>query len=191
MTSKPGDVFGKLTIIRRVSSSRNGATRWLCRCSCGVEREYLATHLVSRKTRSCGCDRPAGPTHKQWTGCGDISGNFFYQIRRGANGAKGRSKIPFNLTIEYLWELFVLQEKKCALTGLPLTFARRYGNKRDIPQTASLDRIDSGGDYSPGNVQWVHKDVNKMKNAFSQERYVEICLLVAKNKLRAEYVNCD
>ena len=175
----PGDVFGKLTVIARVINARNNHSRWLCKCACGTERDVLATHLVHAGTDSCGCDRPCGPTHKQWTGHGEISGNFFHQIQRGARGEKGRSVIAFNLTIEYLWNLFLQQDRRCALTGTPLTFARRYGNTRAEPQTASLDRIDSGGDYSPGNVQWVHKDVNRMKNAFSQSRFIEICRLVA------------
>ena len=31
-------------------------------------------------------------------------------------------------------------------------------------------------------MQWVHKDVNIMKNIFSQEYFVNICRLVAKNE---------
>lgn len=46
--------------------------------------------------------------------------------------------------------------------------------------TASLDRIDSSRGYVEGNVQWVHKDVNFMKQALSQERFVELCTLVAE-----------
>lgn len=47
-------------------------------------------------------------------------------------------------------------------------------------QTASLDRIDSSKGYIPGNVQWVHKDVNKMKLALSEKRLLELCTLIVQ-----------
>jgi len=177
----PGDVFGKLTVLVRVSNSRNSHSRWACRCECGEERDFLATHLVHAGTDSCGCDRPRGPTHKQWTGCGEIHGDFFTHIRRGADGSRGRAPIPFNLTIEYLWELFLQQDRRCALSCELIWFkGGNYNTKaRGAETTASLDRIDSGGGYVQGNVQWVHKDVNRMKSVFSQEHYLRICRLVA------------
>ena len=47
----------------------------------------------------------------------------------------------------------------------------------------SLDRIDSLKGYAIDNVQWVHKDINKMKNIHSQPAFINICKLVAmKNK---------
>ena len=178
-----GQVFSKLTVLERVSSSRGGGTRYLCRCECGRETTVFSVHLVRGNTKSCGCATPRGPAHKQWTGYGDISGNFFNQIKRSAAGAKGgrhaRPSIPFDLTIEDLWNLFLQQNRKCALSGVTLTFAKRYDTSRADPQTASLDRIDSGGDYVLGNVQWVHKDVNRMKNVFTQERFLEVCRQVA------------
>jgi hypothetical protein len=44
-----------------------------------------------------------------------------------------------------------------------------------------LDRIDSSKGYIVGNVQWVHKHVNVMKNIFSQEMFIFICNQVSKN----------
>jgi len=46
--------------------------------------------------------------------------------------------------------------------------------------TASLDRIDCNKSYSIENIQWVHKDVNIMRNAYSIDRFVEICKLVSE-----------
>lgn len=45
----------------------------------------------------------------------------------------------------------------------------------------SLDRIDSKIAYVKSNVQWVHKDVNWMKNKFSVDRFKEVCFAVYKN----------
>lgn len=174
-----GGRYGLLEVVSRHSCSRNGHIKWLCKCSCGAEKVVFGTHLVQGNSKSCGCDRPRyGPRHVQWTGCGDISGNFFNQIRRGADGSKGRDPIPFSLTVEYLWDLFLQQGRCCALTGLPLTFARYQGINGN-PQTASLDRIDSSRAYEAGNVQWVHKDINRMKNSFTQAHFVAMCARVA------------
>lgn len=51
-----GERFGKLLVLRR-ADSRNGRTRWLCRCDCGNEKEVAAQALKSGKTKSCGCLR--------------------------------------------------------------------------------------------------------------------------------------
>ena len=50
--------------------------------------------------------------------------------------------------------------------------------------TASLDRIDSNLGYVKGNVQWVHKHINVMKNIFNQDMFIFLCNQVTKtNKL--------
>jgi archaellum component FlaC len=71
------------------------------------------------------------------------------------------------------------QNKLCALSGLPIKFAR--ANKRTSETSASLDRIDSTKNYVEGNVQWVHKEVNIMKNVYNQEHFIEMCKLIANN----------
>lgn len=49
-----GRGFGQLTVVRR-AENRNGRTCWLCRCSCGGEKEVTAHDLKSGKVKSCGC----------------------------------------------------------------------------------------------------------------------------------------
>ena len=53
-----GRRFGRLTVQEYVTPEpgRRGA-RWICLCDCGVRCEIEAHHLVSGKTRSCGCYR--------------------------------------------------------------------------------------------------------------------------------------
>lgn len=78
--------------------------------------------------------------------------------------------------MEDLWNLFEKQERKCAMTGLGLTL-RGYGKP---PGTASVDRIDSSKGYTKDNIQWVHKDVNKMKMDFTKEYFIEVCRLITE-----------
>ena len=175
-----GRRFGKLTVTKRVSSSRNGHTRWECLCDCGLKKAILSTHLISGKITHCGCvPRPAGVRHIQWRGFGDISGGFWHHIERGANGQRGRNILDFKITIEYAWDLFNKQNGKCAISNLPLNMKRDQTGK--YRGTASLDRIDSSIGYVEGNVQWVHKDINMMKRSYSQEYFIELCKTIAKN----------
>lgn len=59
-------------------------------------------------------------------------------------------------------ELIREQEELCALTGLPLGFDRMCEDKQML---ASLDRIDSTGDYERGNLQVVCRFMNRWKGA--------------------------
>lgn len=56
-----------------------------------------------------------------------------------------------------------------------------YPEKWDTTGTASLDRIDSSKGYIKGNIQWVHKDINKMKNNYNQAYFINLCALVVDN----------
>lgn len=49
-------------------------------------------------------------------------------------------------------------------------------------QTASLDRIDSSKGYIEGNVQWLHKDINRLKINYSDEDLIQICLEIIRWK---------
>lgn len=69
-----GERFGKLLVLRR-ADSRNGKTRWLCRCDCGNEKEVAAQALKSGKTKSCGCLRAL-----KGKGVKDISGKRFGRL---------------------------------------------------------------------------------------------------------------
>jgi len=133
------------------------------------------------KISSCGClnNETRGMSQSKYVG--EISGNFWDGVKRGASGIKGNRKrgaVPMTLTQQEAWDLFLEQNRKCFFTGEVLTFPK---NGKDRTGTASLDRIDSLKGYEKGNVQWVHKDVNRMKNIFPQERFIEVCMLTAKN----------
>lgn len=100
-----------------------------------------------------------------WSGCGEISGRYWGQLKRGA-AARG---VPFELSIEFAWQKFLDQARRCYLSGASIS----------MNDTASLDRIDSSKSYAPGNVQWVHKSNNLMKNALPEDDFVSWCARVA------------
>ena len=45
---------------------------------------------------------------------------------------------------------------------------------------ASLDRLDITKGYETGNVQWVHKHANIMRNVYSIDYFIHLCHLVAE-----------
>lgn len=186
-----GEVYGKLTILEKVSRPPNlkyGGDDWVkCKCECGNESVIPYRALIYKNTKSCGCiHKLRGPDHRDWKGCGDISADLFGTYRRGAkaNKAFGRSEKEFSISIQYAWDLFLKQNRKCAISGLDLTFDP-YGSGKKFKETnkvtASLDRINSSIGYVEGNVQWIHKRINIMKNEFPQEEFLEYCRIIAKN----------
>ncbi len=108
---------------------------------------------------------------------GDIHQSYIYLLK---NRAKNKN-LNFNLTGEYLWELFKKQDKKCALSGIELHFPKAWGTKSKTLITASLDRIDSNKGYIIGNVQWVHKTINTMKMNLTDDEFIKFCKQVVKN----------
>ena len=46
-----------------------------------------------------------------------------------------------------------------------------------------MDRIDSTKGYIKGNVQWVHKTVNIMKNTFDNTLFINLCKKIAENNI--------
>lgn len=55
-----------------------------------------------------------------------------------------------------------------------------FGNKTE-KQTASLDRIDSTKGYIESNVQWLHKDINNIKQDYSVNELLAYCKLIINN----------
>lgn len=123
-------------------------------------------------------DRYWGKKCSFWKGYEEISGRWWHDVEISAK----KRNIEFNITIKDAWELFIKQNKKCSLTGLDI---RLYDTSKPVNgqerPTASLDRICSDKPYTPDNIQWVHKDVNLMKNHFDQLYFIDICKRVAAN----------
>lgn len=161
-----GKRFGKLTIIKKYPiNDRDNTTQWICKCDCGKEKIISAHALRTHRTVSCGCYNK----EKCWKGYGDISGGYFNSIKKNAQ----KRKLEFELDIEFLWDLYLKQDRKCALTGDYIFF-----NRKGIHQSASIDRIDSSKGYLKNNVRFVHKTINTMKWDMSDEEFLKFCTLI-------------
>ena len=170
-----GKKFGRLTPLE-IDPIRTGKSIfWKCKCDCGNIKSVKTIHLTQSKIVSCGCSRKVrGNQHPTWKGFGEISHTYFNSIRWGAL----KRDIVFDITIQDMWELFLKQNRKCTLSKLDLI--PPVGRWDEF--TASLDRIDPMKGYTKENVQWIHKDINKMKQALTQDHFINLCKQVATNQ---------
>jgi len=167
-----GDKFHYLTVIE-ILPDRNlwGRRQIKVQCDCGIVKIISQHHL--NKIKSCGCKRvSSGKENLNFKGYDFISGRHFYILKRHAR----ERNIEFNITIEYINDLLIKQNHQCKLSKVPIIIG-----SRTIETTASLDRIDSSKGYIIDNVQWVHKDVNYMKQGYSLEYFIEMCNLIGQN----------
>jgi hypothetical protein len=165
--------FGRLTPIEPIYGGK--ATKWKCICECGTEKTIHYNSLVTGTIRSCGCLQRDERTARR-IGYGEIRGRYYYGIKQRAKNAE----LDFTVSAKELWLLFLRQNRRCALTGLPIALKKSKHDRAE--QTASLDRKDSTLGYISRNVQWVHKDANRMKWEFSHEYFIEMCRLVVAHE---------
>lgn len=179
-----GMKFGKWMVEHKISNFNTHCheSKWNCICECGKEKQIYRSSLIGGDSKSCGCSTYfRGNKNPLWGGYGEISLRTFNLIRRSAR----KREIPFDLDIKSVWELFITQDRKCALSGLDLKF-ESLGNSYD--GTASLDRIDSSIGYIPTNVHWVHKEINIMKSIYTSERFIELCRTITYHNNRTSCI---
>lgn len=168
---------GKLTVGRYVGHVDRKDPVYECACACGRKKLIRIRLVLGGLTSSCGlCPLPTGNKSHAWRGYGELPQDIYNTIRNGAS-ARG---LKVRVSIRYLWRLFLKQDRKCAFTGWLLAFNDSHRSKK--LKTASLDRINSKRGYVAGNLQWVHRDVNKLKKNMGDERFVELCVAVAKQQ---------
>jgi hypothetical protein len=175
------DYIGKqwhdLKVIDFIGSSQ-GSKWWKCQCVCGKIVKLPTKEITAAKQKSCGCwAKRHNRQHYLWNGYEEIHGKWWSNIKKSA---KARYHI-FDITIEHAWQLYINQNRKCALSGLSIGFATTTRDWQHGHTTASIDRIDNNLGYIEGNIHWVHKDINKMKQNLNLDRFIHLCALIAHN----------
>jgi len=171
-----GKKINKWTVIRKIgSNSYSRDILWECQCECGTVSLVRASCLNKGHTKQC---VECGRKTRAYTE--DFSDATWERITRRAKN----KKIPLSVSKKEAYALFLKQGKKCALSNKIISFPKTGKAYLEKDWTASLDRIDSKKGYIRGNIQWVHKHINRMKNIFSQDYFVETCKLISKNAKR-------
>lgn len=139
---------------------------YLMECILCGERKYRPAYEIY-------ANKACGSCHKKDV---EFVGKYMSNIRYRAK----KKDLQVDIDDEYLHELFKKQQGRCALSGIDLKLRT---DSKSFDFTASLDRIDSSQGYIQGNVQWVHKWINKMKLDLPQERFLEMCQLVVQKNI--------
>lgn len=153
--------------------------RWYKPCfSCGDIQSYLRYNYalsslnLKKLCKKCSNSLPENNAHKGWhKNILRLSFVRKYKVNAAIRG------IYWNIDNDYLADLLISQEFKCAMTGWDIAAINTSNN------TASLDRIDSSKGYIKGNVQWVHKMVNMCKQQYTKEEFLNMCEAITKHKL--------
>ena len=125
------------------------------KCDCGHIGNIDTISIITEDFKSCGCK-----------GYGEIPGEYWIYLK---NSASKRNK-QFNITIKYINDLYLKQNKKCNISGLSIDFAKN--------RTASLDRIINHRGYIQDNVEWVTTFVNMMKGQYNKKIFIDRCKLI-------------
>ncbi len=151
------DVYNGSHLILKIKCTRNHI----------YKGSYNNFHRGSR-CPECHKEDNKGEKSNNWRGHKEVSGHYWSQVKR-------RHKNKYTgpcASIEYASDLFIKQGKRCRFSGVKLDFGKGG--------TASLDRINSSKGYTEENIQWVHKDINWMKQDFSDTEFIKMCKEVAE-----------
>lgn len=103
-------------------------------------------------------------------------------IRQRLVDARGRckklNKSAPTVTSEQLYELFISQNRKCALTGAILVLDKEH------PLCLSLDQIDPSKGYTKDNVQWLAWCVNRAKGDLTLDDFYDMCETILHQKVQ-------
>jgi hypothetical protein len=162
-------------ITMQVTRGQDGRYCKLCP-SCGETQSYLRKNYaeeslrLGKECKKCS-NKKTENCHRGWHRGIRIS--WFNKFKTGAE-VRG---LQWNLSMDDVADLMEKQSHSCALTGWGIEFPES-GHPQKAP--ASLDRIDSKKPYTKENTQIVTRQVNMMKQQYSQEDFIKVCKAVAE-----------
>lgn len=172
-----GQRFGSLLVKEHIDTLRykGGGTYHVynCECDCGNNFSVRSCNLKNGNSTRCSKCKSEHLHYK------NTKSKIPSYIKANArNRAKSRGR-EYNLDDSFLWNLFLKQDKRCAITGIELFFGLTAKDCKDT--TASLDRIDNSKGYTEDNVRWVHKRINIMKLDLNDDEFIKWCSIVVNS----------
>ncbi len=167
----------------------------VCKCdNCGIEfqkpqSEMTRNQKLSRKnfcsrtcvgknnTKNFGDKRSDYDISRHSGNRNDEYTKFRYHFRN----ISSRNK-EVSITVQDLKEVWDNQKGICPYLGIKLYLNSYSKIKKDPITSASLDRIDSSKGYIKGNIQWISRSMNYLKNDMSDQKVLEIIELIYKQK---------
>ena len=153
-----GKTYGFWTVIKR-ARTRNGISKWLCRCVCGTERSIQIGALRGGHTKSCGCHNTTSEER------------VFYAMRTNyIAGAENRG-LSWTISDE---EAIRILFSPCYYCGkIPTRTLNGYSISKRHKNTpvGGIDRIDNTKGYLPGNVRPCCRACNIAKHTMFSEEF--------------------
>lgn len=160
-----GRRFGRLLVLSRTApSTTRREARWMCSCSCGGRVVVTGSRLRLGKTRSCGClrreiarsvhtthghgsaARGQSPTYRSWA-------SMIARCTMPSNGRNWKWYGGRGVTVCPDWRD---------------SFEAFLCDMGPRPAGHSLDRVNSDGNYEPGNCRWatpIEQAANRKRRA--------------------------
>ncbi len=166
---KPGDKFGRLTVIRKVENRKTKCV-FECVCECGNKRDVPSHSLLSGICESCGCLRNERATkalikrHNKNFPNGFVTAPQLvyksYKLRASNTG------IYFNISQDTFRSLC---EKECHYCGEPPSNKKKY--RGECWAYNGVDRLDSEYGYTDQNCVPCCAMCNQSKKALTTDQF--------------------
>lgn len=162
-----GKVYGRLTILGKVSAHRRDRWQWKCRCACGTEMTLNGSIILSGNKKSCGCYRRdrAGHLYRKHGLSKTPQYTMFYDARKRAM----KLGLPFTITPEH-----IQIPEDCPVLGFPMMAE----GPRDF--RPSLDRRVPAHGYTPENIQVISFRANRIKSDATPDELRRVLLYTVK-----------
>lgn len=90
-------------------------------------------------------------------------------------------KLEFNVSTDYIVEIYNKQKGLCAISKRPLRFDKGTREVKN-PDGCSIDRIDNNKGYVEGNIQLLLHWCNNAKSTYGEKLLKEMAKCIALNE---------
>lgn len=198
--SQPAQVYGRnrrLTAPRKDQKNNDsrgfsdlGIFPVLARKS-GTELE-TAWQIRGESVEACSASVPPNVTHAEALGLSrqhrhpdgtafDVQGGMsvYLEMRLRQSWARAKkSKLGWNISLDYVVQMYVTQKGLCAVSGHPMVY-KHHRPKWDDAFAPSIDRIDCNQGYMVGNVRLVCRIANFAMGNWGEAALIELAQAIA------------